>query len=404
MAANPPNPTHASEPPELRLLLAAARTDSTLASQPELLAGIDWAKVFELASGHHVTPLVFKSISNLPAGTVPAEIFEKFKLTVAYSTRRNLFLLGELVRLLNLFDEHQIPLVPFKGPVLALQGYRDVSLRQCGDLDVLIRPSDVPKAKRLLLDRAHEMCFPTSTPREAKYLESMNPAEEANYIRCHSEYHLIQAKTGLNIDLHWRLNPPEMTVSFNEDELWGRLQSAPIAGRPVPQLGPADLMLLLCFNGAKDCWKRLDRVCDVAEVLRSHPDVDWGEAIDRARDIGVERMLLVGVALARELLDAPLSGEWVKALHRDTVAHAMVPKLRKDLASPMGLLELQSQLKPALFHLQLRERWSDRVKYCAARLSPTVGDWVALPLPRSLSFLYYFFRPIRLAIRKVMPT
>jgi hypothetical protein len=50
----------------------------------------------------------------------------------------------------------------------------------------------------------------------------------------------------------------------------------------------------------------------------------------------------------------------------------------------------------SLFHLRLRERKRDRLAYCLAHLRPGVGDWVSLPLPRGLSFLYYVIRPFRL--------
>ena len=209
------------------------------------------------------------------------------------------------------------------------------------------------------------------------------------------------AQDRLNIDLHWRLNPPEMTVSFSEAELWTRLESFPLAGRQVLRLAPPDLLLLLCFNGAKDCWERLDRICDIAELLRSHPNIAWGEALDRARSIGVERMVVVGLALAKDLLDAPLTPELSAAIERDPIARGMVPELRHELANPSELLDQQGQIAPTLLHIRMRERRRDKIRYCWARLSPTVGDWVAMPLPRSLSFLYYILRPMRLTGRMI---
>jgi len=390
--------------PELRLLLACARTDSHIAGQMNLLDGVDWKQFQALTTSHHVMPLVSKSLGRLPAGAVPANVRDELRDATANITRRNLFLLGELIRVINLLEGHAISLLPFKGPVLALQAYGDVSVRQCGDLDVLIRPSDVPQAKRILIDSGLEQFFPTSTPRETEFLKRMNPKEEAYYIDAHSEYHLVRATDRLNIDLHWRLNPPEMTVSFSEAELWKRLESFPLAGRQVLRLAPPDLLLLLCFNGTKDCWQRLDRICDIAELLRSHPKVDWREAIDRAHRIGVERMLLVGLALAKELLDAPLTPELSAALDRDSVARAMVAPLGRALAEPSELLDQQGQLAPTLLHIRMRERWRDKLRYCRARLSPTVGDWVAMPLPRSLAFLYYILRPIRLTGRLIKST
>jgi len=192
-----------------------------------------------------------------------------------------------------------------------------------------------------------------------------------------------------------------MTVSFDEEAMWSRLETFPLAGRQVAQLRPADLLLLLCFTAP--------RTAGNASIASATSPSSYGRirrwtgakrSIARKRS-GVERMVLVGLSLAKDLLDAPLTPDLEFAVQRDPVARTMVPRLRHDLATPIELLDLQGQLRPTLLHLQLRERWSDRIRYCAARLSPTVGDWVALPLPQSLSFLYYVLRPVRLAMRKI---
>ena len=49
-------------------------------------------------------------------------------------------------------------------------------------------------------------------------------------------------------------------------------------------------------------------------------------------------------------------------------------------------------------HMKMRERLRDKVRYLV-RLATThtVGDWMALPLPKPFFFLYYVLRPIRLA-------
>ncbi|MFY9554944.1 MAG: hypothetical protein WAV47_09565, partial [Blastocatellia bacterium] len=52
----------------------------------------------------------------------------------------------------------------------------------------------------------------------------------------------------------------------------------------------------------------------------------------------------------------------------------------------------------AIFHLKMRERLADRIRYCRRlALTTTVRDWSLLPLPRYLFFLYFALRPIRLA-------
>ncbi|MEK7856765.1 MAG: nucleotidyltransferase family protein, partial [Acidobacteriota bacterium] len=41
-------------------------------------------------------------------------------------------------------------ILPFKGPLLALQAYGDISMRRFGDLDVLVKPKHFKAAVDLL--------------------------------------------------------------------------------------------------------------------------------------------------------------------------------------------------------------------------------------------------------------
>jgi hypothetical protein len=54
----------------------------------------------------------------------------------------------------------------------------------------------------------------------------------------------------------------------------------------------------------------------------------------------------------------------------------------------------------SFFYLKVSERLRDRAAYCLRlAFTPTVGDWKLLPLPQSLSFLYYFVHPMVLTAK-----
>src|SRR5262249_51860250 len=50
---------------------------------------------------------------------------------------------NQLAALLALISRRGIPILPFKGPLLAHSAYPDPTLRPCLDLDVLVHPDDV---------------------------------------------------------------------------------------------------------------------------------------------------------------------------------------------------------------------------------------------------------------------
>ena len=81
--------------------------------------------------------------------TILAQLRESFRSNV----QNSLLLTAELLKLVELFAASRINAIPFKGPVLAAAVYKDLSLRQFSDLDVLVQPGRHPQSRELA-------CFP----------------------------------------------------------------------------------------------------------------------------------------------------------------------------------------------------------------------------------------------------
>lgn len=70
-------------------------------------------------------------------------------------------------------------------------------------------------------------------------------------------------------------------------------------------------------------------------------------------------------------------------------------RLFHEASGPPGTFE-EFMFLP--FHLRMRERVRDRIRYCIRRaVTPNANDWALLPLPTSFYPLYYVLRPIRFA-------
>jgi hypothetical protein len=148
-------------------------------------------------------------------------------------------------------------------------------------------------------------------------------------------------------------------------------------------------------HGATHRWPRLEWICDVAELLRRGTPVDWDRLLQRARASGAARMLGLGVQLAHELLGAPLPLA-LATLAGDARVRALARAVYRHL--PDERPDPNPGLKLAPFHLAMRERLRDRVRYAAAvLLAPSPLDLDAVPLPPALYPLYFAVRPLRLA-------
>src|SRR4029079_18015131 len=89
------------------------------------------------------------------AGLVPEQVLAQLAIEFRRNTVRNLYLTGELARILKMFADQAIPALPFKGPLLAQQAYGNLGLRVFQDLDLLIRPRDVARTLAMLASEGY---------------------------------------------------------------------------------------------------------------------------------------------------------------------------------------------------------------------------------------------------------
>lgn len=373
--------------PEMELLLTCVRTH--LKVEPanrlcmRLSEALDWAEVLRLARQHAVLPLLYHQLKPMGSQGVPQAVWDKLEHRRHRLLLRNLSMTAELLKLLRMLEAHQIAAIPYKGPVLAAALYGDVGLRQFVDLDILVHRQDVPKVKTLLLRQGYQAPF------------SLTPAQESVYLQTGCELGFQHPTKHIGVDLHWHIVRKLYGFPLPLEPLWERLQPLYLNGQQVQSLAPEDLLLILCIHNGKHHWDRLGWLCDVAELLRQHQEMDWESIIGQARRIGAVRMLWLGLYLAQDLLGAPLPDRVRQRMQADPAVPTLAVQLSKDLfqAPPQHA----NRLTRFSLALKMRERWWDRVRYgYNLSLAVSIDDFTLLPLPTYLSGLYYCLRPVRL--------
>ncbi len=356
------------EPPEWLLLTACCSP----APQPQTILNLardqNWNHLFAAAEKHGVTNLLAARLSGVAQTFAGARTaFLSAALTQLKDRQRNLLfsamaMTAELLRLLDRFSAAGIDAVPVKGPVLALRAYGDPGMRHYGDLDLLVRHSEVARATELLVACGY------------------NPEVSLENIarkRIPGEYAFTHRQSSLRVELHTErtLRYYPRRVSF--DELFLRRKPILLDGRPVAALSPEDDLLMLCVHGAKDLWERLIWVADIAGLLHREPAMDWSFLFAEARRLGALRMLNIGLLLAARVLQIPLPAGGAEA-GRDSGA----AKLAGQLAAQMNGLSQPGEAprlhiaQRALLRLRMRGGILSGVPYLLRlTFSPTEDDW-----------------------------
>jgi hypothetical protein len=372
---------------EEEVLFCCARTvmDAQNSDRLQVLLqqDLDWNYLLEVAPLHGMIPLLYTHLKNL--SSVPENVLKQLQTHFEGNAKRNLFLAGELIKTLNLFERHEIAAIPFKGVTLAINTYGNLSLRQFGDLDILIHPKDVLKVKEIMLNRGYQ---PPTSP--------LTKVQESAYLKSAAEYNFISQDNRVSVETHWGIVAGDFLPAFPPELFWEDLQPVTIGEKTVSSFSPENLLLVLCIQRSKHLWERLDWICDLAELIQNNPQLNWDKVITKATQIGSERMLFLGLYLAKEMLGLEVPEPvWMK-VQRDRKIEKLALQVSQRLftqqreRSPIGY-------RRVLFHLATRERLIDRIQYCWRLVTvPTQIEWMRSPLPDYLYFLYYLLRPIRL--------
>jgi hypothetical protein len=345
---------------------------------------LDFGRVFELAEHHDVMPLVCRAINSLEEVAndhVPQAIALRARHEYRHNLQKNIRLTQELLRVLECLESHGIPALPYKGPSLAQACYGDLALRQFSDLDLLIHPSDLARTKLALRDLGYTPNVSLSATIERASLAS--------------GYELaFDGPLGRNLlELQWRLLPGFYSVDLLVDQLFARAQLMQLSGNHVRTLAPEDLIVGLCLHAAKHAWARLSWICDIDRAVRSQA-IDWSVVEERARQLGVVRVVTIGLNIAEKLLGTPRVDS-CDFIAPDAIAEAIADHIQKLLLSPSDY-DVESL---AYFRLMARsrERVTDKVRFWwRLALTPGTGDWSAVHLPVTMVPLYRVVRLSRL--------
>ncbi|QLE55803.1 nucleotidyltransferase family protein [Nostoc sp. TCL26-01] len=383
---------------EIELLLCCARNhlqpEKELRIKALLQQEINWVYVIKMATHHRIKPLLYNNLKNTCPEQVPPNVFTYLHGECQKLTLNNLFLAHKLINILKFLEANNIRAIPFKGPVLAIAAYGDIVLRKFGDLDILVKKSDIPKVIELLKSQQYQ---------PEHYLTETR--QELQQVFC--EYSLISEDGRVAIDLHWELTPTYFPYKPDFDDLWERQQPVSFGGNAIPHFSLEDLVLYLCIHGCKDLWEKLSWICDIAELISVHPEIQWTQLWEQAQKHSCERMLLLGLCLAQNLQNINLPAEIQQKIRNHPMIEVLVAEVKQRLFSeidqPVDVIERSFWSWRLAFHFRIMESLKHKILLCIFILqfamTPKDKDYVVLPLPSWLSGLYYVIRPIRLIVK-----
>lgn len=377
--------------PELRLVLGLLRVALKTGEAAEiagLCRGVDWTAFGACVERHRVGAFLHHRLSPEVRSALPVVAAQHLLQQSQTNVRRALMQSAELVRLVKLLEEKNIPVISLKGPLLSRQLYGELGLRHAGDIDLLVMPETAGRAHVVLGEAGYRRVSPGF---------ELTPRQEKQYIQLRHEFSYLPAPPRPRMEMTWRLEP-----FSNLNDIWPRAIKQELGGHQVHTL-PLNVNTPYLFeHGAGHAWFRLFWLVDAA-LLLADSKTDWDELLGQARAAKNTRPLLQGARLAGELLGIPAPAAFLRAPGKRPKIEAFTAEATRWMALDAGLIK-----KPAWFFRQiiyrarLQQGWRAKYNILRQRLL-FVRGWEMLRLPDWCFALYYPAMPFLCLYNLIVP-
>lgn len=373
--------------PEEELLLCCARSHIDVGTTKKIISlmnkEFEWDYLIDFASSHSLRSLLYFQLNQICPEKVPSQVMIQLKDHYNSNARRNLLMMGELFKILNILKSEGINAVPYKGPVLAADVYGSISIREFVDLDIFIDKNDVLQVKELLISSGYEPKLKLSTMNELQYLKMQR------------EYQFINKESGVSVEIQWNL--PDISLSFPDKHLFTmdqiKTKSTEINNKVITTFSDEDLLLILSLHTVTHLWSKLSWICDIAELIKRSSGLNWDRIIEESQYLAVERIVYLNLSLASELFDIELPKDIVDKIELDD----KIESLKRDIKLIMFDSKNCGFLKYFFLRFKIREKRKNNVKdFLKLFVIPTSTEWETFQRSSQLKLLYLLFRPIHL--------
>ena len=270
--------------------------------------------------------------------------------------------------------------VALKGPAFSQWLYGDPCARRFSDLDLLVAQSQRDAAVGVL----EQLGFAPRLPRGAR-----------DVVYAGIGAWPMERPGSHTVDLHWQLAGSRYPQVVSTRDVLEHASEISLAACSIRVPCADHTAALTLAHAAKHLWYALELPFAIATMAR-RPDIDWVAVRRLTVDAGSLPCAAAGLLLASTLFHVDVPAPFRADTELPVVAE-LCRCARLTLALPPGTFP-DRRLERRMHRLAF-DRLADRVRYDARRLfEPTPAEVAWVPLPPSLSVLYWPLRVVRLGV------
>ena len=350
---------------------------------------IDWKVFLQLTSRHRVAAIAAANLRRHAPHTLPDEWRTRLSKRASRIGEQALCQAAELAKIGRVLAAHQIAVLPLKGPLLSLNLFGQLGLRDVRDIDILIEPAEVWRTDEIL----HHSGYRRTSPDVV-----FTPRIRAAALQVVHHFAYVHEATGTLLELHWRLthwHPAQI------QQLWHISEQRNWMSVSFHHLPPGPLLAVLCDHGAHHHWSSVKWLGDVATLISQIPAGAWEAVIRCVRELDVEVPVAQAALLCESFLSIPIPDSLQHLIQREkAVPRLAAIAVKVMLCDEPGRIFSENPIArlPALvlnlfvYRSRLRKRFPASTAW--SQINVCLDDCRDTPLPDRLFFLYTLLRPL----------
>lgn len=348
----------------------------------------------QYAGRQGVLALVCNAISTHAAWECSADALDTLKMIRKSLAANNMRKLAVQVKINKALQKANIIVAGFKGITTAQLAYGDITLRACGDLDILVHDENVEQARDILISLGYEPDYSFSDFQRQKLKKVI-----------HAESFYTEDRSTM-IELHWRLSSSEFWAPIENLNYLEDCTSVDIQQLCLPTFRLDKLFVYLCFHGQRHSWSALFWLVDISRLVEANREDNefWQRVLQLAKQGEVESIVLSSFILCRDVLGTSFPKPIENAILGRRSILRTAAAIEQELLEQLRDISREGPPRHRAFsinQMRLLEGFTKKLKYLVSIAHIQEADYAMLDLPPWLHFLYYTLRPINIASRKL---
>jgi hypothetical protein len=322
---------------------------------------------------------------------IDQNVMNRLKKAYLLTAAMNMRLYAELRRVLEAFQHEGIEAIVLKGAALAETVYGDIGLRSMGDMDILVKKDNLPRAEKIMMNLGY---FTSPLKRSREWY-----AENRHHLPPY-----YQLENGVKVDIHWHIVKPSKPYHAKMIErFWKRARPIKLASTQALVLSPEDLLLHLCVHSLSHGFTPkllLRQLCDISESIKHYEnEYNWTRFQEEVDEYQLARLIYSTFYLIKQVLGNSVTDHVLSQNGRHCVDFRLVELIIRQIFATGGDSSIYHTL---LIRLFTADGFRDKAKIVGDIIFPSpdrISGWYDVPPSSQRIYFYYFMRQYKLLLK-----